>query len=704
MSLSSRHPQDGADQSAYSAQMGGRAWLGALLIAAGAIAAYWTSLDGQFFLDDYGSIVNNPHIRNLWPPSEAMSLPLWWPRSYETVYGRPILSLSLALNYALLGRQPQQPWGYHVGNLGIHICSGLLLFGVVRRTLQLPRLREDFHNRAPWIALAVALIWTVHPLNTECITYIVQRAESLMGMLFLLTMYCFLRGTQSRQGTLWYVLAVVTCLLGMGTKEGMVALPVIVFLLDWLYVAGSARAAWKARWKVHAALMACWLYPIGFFLYSEPFVPDPGDVYPTPWEYALTQFRSILLYLRYSLFPTGLLFTYQMPTVAAWTDVIPEALVVLTLIGGTVWALARGHWSALLGAWFFLPLLPSSSILPTADNASLHRMYLSLMPIIVLIVIAMDHILLRICARSERARKVAAVGLTLVVVVVLGYLTSQRNCDYRSDAALWCANIRVEPNNGLWHNNLGRTLLNEGRLDEAIARFQSAIPLDPELAAPYAYLGSALRQQGNRSAAVGRFQDAVHRNPTNPEIHKLLGITLMELGRRDEGIQALLKMTELEPNKPETCLQLAQAYVAIGRLIDAEAACRAALRRNDRHAGAHNHLGVILAQLGRSAEAEQEYRVALQLDPEHVEALNNLGLRLIRLGRYQEAVPLYESALLRAGKSPDLHNNFGYALLQLGRTTDAIEHFQRALQADPTHQLALENLRIARARVGNTSR
>ena len=695
MSMSRKRHSSNAESSAAPVNSQGRTWPGAILIATCALTAYWTSLHGAFFLDDYGSIVNNPHIRRLWPLSEAMSLPLWSPPSYETVYGRPVLSLSLALNYFLLGQQPQQPWGYHIGNLLIHISSGLLLFGLVRRTLQLPRMREYFGNRAMWIALAAAVIWTIHPLNTECVTYIVQRAESLMGMFFLLTMYSFLRGTQSGNGTMWYALSIVACLLGMGTKEGMIAAPILAFLTDWLFIAGSGRAAWKARWKIHAALFSCWIYPILFFIYSKPFTPDPGDVFPSPWLYALTQFRSIFLYVRYSLYPVGLVFNYQMPTANGLVDVIGEAIVVISLLSVLAWALNRGHWVALLGAWFFLPLFPSSSFLPTADNASLHRVYLSLMPIVVLIVIAIDYVLLRIFTRSDRSRAIGGFIMAGTAIAILGYLTSERNRDYRSAATLWSVNIHLEPNRGLWYNNLGRTVLEKGRVDEAVNLFKTAIERDPELAAPYAYLGSVLRDKQHHHEAIESFQKARRRNPTNPDIHKLLGRLMNEIGQREEGILTLQKMVELEPNKPETCLQLAQAYAAIGQPTEAEAACRAALLRNRNHPQAHNQLGVILTQLGRSAEAEAEYREALRLEPDQPEALNNLGSALIRRGQYDEAVPLYEAALRHVPENADLHNNLGFAYFKLGRTSDAQSHFRAALRNNPEHRLALENLQAA---------
>ncbi len=164
-------------------------WLGGVVIVVCGIVAFHNSFDGAFLYDDLGSIRHNQYINNLWNPIEAMSLPLI--NSGETVARRPVLSVSFALNRAVLGAEP---WGYHLINLAIHIAAALLLFGIVRRTLCLEQYRERYGTKSLGLALFIAVIWLVHPLQTESVTYIVQRAESLMGMLFLLTLYCSVRG------------------------------------------------------------------------------------------------------------------------------------------------------------------------------------------------------------------------------------------------------------------------------------------------------------------------------------------------------------------------------------------------------------------------------------------------------------------------------------------------------------------------------
>jgi len=200
-----------------------RAWLYPLLIFAAIMVAYANSFSGPFIFDDVLWISANPHIRHLWPLSNALQPP---PGAGT---GRPSVCLTLALNYAL---SALEPWSYHLFNLAIHASAALVLFGIVRRTLQGPRLRERFGAHANYLAAAIAILWGVHPMQTESVTYVIQRMESLMGLFLLLTLYCVIRGHDSPRRLWWYAGAVACCALGMGTKEGMAITPIIVLLYD----------------------------------------------------------------------------------------------------------------------------------------------------------------------------------------------------------------------------------------------------------------------------------------------------------------------------------------------------------------------------------------------------------------------------------------------------------------------------------------
>ncbi|HKD36710.1 MAG TPA: hypothetical protein VKB78_07910, partial [Pirellulales bacterium] len=307
-----------AGNGAESAFVGQRwSWPGTLLCAAvialAAVAVYWNSLGGQFMFDDQGWIVDNPSIRHLWPPGEWI-----FPSDAEHVGGRPVVSFTLALNYAIGGLDVT---GYHAVNLAIHILAALVLFGVSRRTLVLAaqrssaRAAQTLASVATPVSLATALVWVVHPLNTEAVSYVVQRAESLVSLLYLLTLYCVIRSVSATDGSLepprrtstrrWSVAAVLFCLLGMATKEVMVTVPLLVFLYDAIFLAGSFRRALAARWRLYLAMAATWTV-LAWTLAATDFHAKTTGVAVqnfTPFTYLLTEAEVIPHYLKLAVWP-----------------------------------------------------------------------------------------------------------------------------------------------------------------------------------------------------------------------------------------------------------------------------------------------------------------------------------------------------------------------------------------------------------------
>ena len=180
-----------------------------VMLVAGTALAYSNSFSGPLVFDDIASITENASLRS-WSPPWAPLIPQHG--AGNTVDGRPVLNFSLALNYAAGGTAVA---GYHLVNLLIHVAAALVLFGLVRRTLLLPRLAENFGRRSLPIAFATALLWALHPLQTESVTYIIQRAESLVSLFYLLTLYCFARGAVSPRPRRWLAAGTGACLCGM---------------------------------------------------------------------------------------------------------------------------------------------------------------------------------------------------------------------------------------------------------------------------------------------------------------------------------------------------------------------------------------------------------------------------------------------------------------------------------------------------------
>ncbi|HEX7508565.1 MAG TPA: hypothetical protein VF550_17460, partial [Polyangia bacterium] len=219
-----------------------KTWGAVGLLVVAVFLAYANSFHGPFIFDDVPSIVENQSIRHL-----GSARVLAAPPEALTTTGRPVVNLSLAINFAVGGLAVE---GYHAVNLALHILASLVLFALVRRTLLLPTLSARFGVTATELALSVALLWAIHPLQTESVTYVVQRAEAIGGLFYLLTLYCFLRGATAARGRAWYAATVGACVLGMASKEVMVSAPLIAVLYDRTFIAASLRDSLRRRWRL----------------------------------------------------------------------------------------------------------------------------------------------------------------------------------------------------------------------------------------------------------------------------------------------------------------------------------------------------------------------------------------------------------------------------------------------------------------------
>jgi tetratricopeptide (TPR) repeat protein len=695
------------------ARFGG--WLAAGVLVVAGVTAYANSFRGEFVYDDMDSIVENPYIRTLWPLSEAMSLPL--SDGGETVARRPLLSFSFALNRCLLGAEP---WGFHLVNLGIHIASALLLFGIVRRTLGLERYRSRWGDKATALALAIALLWEVHPLQTESVTYIVQRAESLMGMLYLATLYCSLRGfTSGRRTAYWYAAAVSACAAGMGVKEVMVTAPLMVFLYDGTFVSASYRDAWRRRWKFYAALAATWsVLLLSQALNWQAAGEDFTD--RSPLAYALTQPGVILYYLRLSFWPSPLVMDYNWPTAEGFLEIVPAACVVALLLGATAWGLYRRRWYGLVGAWFFLILAPSSSIVALNQNLEEHRMYLSLAAVVLLTVVAGAWLLQRLPAvwRSPLARQAAGAAV-LALAAGLTAQTVNRNDDYRTQVALWQQNIEDRPTSTVAHLSLGLNLFREGKVDEAIAQYRAGLAHNPKHSPTWCALGNAYASRGEFHESVAYYRQSLkadsdwhaphlglanalameHRweeatshylravsiDPASWDGYYDFAVALEAQGKFEKAIVNYRRSLEINPQNWSAQYKVGHLLAQEGLFVEAVIYFRQALRINPRHAGTHVALGATLQELGQYAEASSHFRQAIAIDPRNADAHFNLANSLASRGEFREAVVHYRQSLVIKPTDADAQCNLGATLLRLGMSDEALTHFREATRIDSRH-------------------
>ncbi|MBK8858223.1 MAG: tetratricopeptide repeat protein [Opitutaceae bacterium] len=648
-------------------------WLAGAAIALAALAAYHNSFGGPFLFDDEQSILHNPSIR-------SFSTALTPPGGFGfTVSGRPLLNLSLALNYAVSGTEV---WSYHALNLLIHVLAGLTLFGLVRRTLALPVLAGRFAGQELPAAFVIALLWTLHPLQTESVTYLIQRAESLMGLFYLLTLYGFVRAATAASARGWQVATVAACALGMACKEVMVTAPVVAVLYDRTFLAGSFRAAWERRRGLHAGLFATWL-PLAWLVATAG--GDRGGTFVlTPEAFAgywLTQFEAVARYLQLALWPSPLVFEYGVTPVTAWTQVLPYAVPVVAAAGATLWALRFRPVAGFLGAAFFLILAPTSLLPGITQTIVEHRMYLPLAAVIALVAGAV------MAALGRRVWPVL-----LVLALVAGGLTARRNADYQDEFRLWQDTVTKRPTSAKAQNNLGRVHFLRGELPEARQRYELAVSLDPGSAQTRYNLGLVLDATGQPEAAIAQYAEAVRILPYFAQARLRTASALLRLGRPAEAVAPAVEATRLLVEPAEAYFTLGQAQAMLGRPAEAAESYRAAVKHDPAQAEARLNLGIMLAQAGELAGAREQLGEAARLRPQLPEAHANLGIVLAESGRLPEAVASFQRALELRPDYAAAHYNLGNTLLRLGRVEEARGHFTAAVKAAPDFEAAREML------------
>jgi tetratricopeptide (TPR) repeat protein len=600
------------------------------------LAAYARTFTAPFVFDDIPAITQNTSIRDLTAWKEVL---LPGSMNGAGVAGRPIINLSLAINYAVSG---ESVWSYHALNLLVHLGAGLALFGVVRRTLLGPRLREKYGAHSFALALGAAGIWSLHPLQTESVTCVVQRTESMMGLFYLFTLYAFVRSVEIPGKMMpWGGFCWAACLLGMVSKEVMVSAPLLLWLYDGIFLAGSLAVAWRMRWRRYLGLTLTWIPLLLVMARSQGRGGTVGFGHGVgSWEYLLTQCHAVVLYLRLALWPHPLVLDYGMAVIRSAGMVWPQALLLVTLAAGTVVALVRRSPWGFLGAWFFVILAPSSSVVPlVTQTIAEHRMYLPLAAIVVAAVIGIQAVAGR------------GTGWVLAALAVLaGAGTYLRNEDYRSAERIWRDTIAKQPGNERAYYGLAMICDEQGRIAEAIAGYGTALKLNPDYANAHSNLAHDLVASGRMAEAVAHYEEVARLEPKLADPHIHLGALLVRLGRFEEAVREYNRVLEMLPSSGEDHFNLAQVYFRIGRIPEAISHYETAVRLRPDVAEMHFRLGNVRLKAEQFEAAVADYREAARLDPSLYEAQMNLAGVLVLLNRSGEAVGVYERALqLRPG-------------------------------------------------------
>ncbi|MCU0609544.1 MAG: tetratricopeptide repeat protein [Chitinispirillaceae bacterium] len=610
-----------------------------ILILVAAIVAYHGTFTAPFVFDDEFSIVKNSSIRTIWPLGAVLAPP----GDGNPVQGRPVLNLTFAINYALGGTAV---FGYHLVNLLIHILTALLLFGIIRRTLEVSRIPEHIRKAANGIALATALIWVVHPLTTAAVTYVTQRAESLAAFFCLLTLWCFIRSAAERKfyAVMWSMGAVAACVLGMATKEVMVSAPMIIFMYDAIFLSKGIRDVLKKRLLLHAALAATWFVLALLVIGAEGRGGTAGfNESVGALRYAGTQIWAIVHYIRLCFWPT-LVFDYG-TSMASAGEIILAALILIPLLAGIILGFRKHPNISFVGIVFFAILAPSSSFVPVAtQTVAEHRMYLPLAAVILLVVLAAFAAGKNLLSKNRFAGPLVCVAIS----VVFCYLTVQRNVVYQSEHSLWQDTLDKRPNNVRAATYLGSALMNDGSSDaQSLIMLNRAVSMDSAYGLAYANRGLVFARMRRFDDALRDYNRAVALRINRAELFNNRGILFGEAGRTAEAIADFTIAVQINPLFAAAHSNLGSAYVNVYKASANDSALAAftqaighyttAIRCDSQYVAAYRGRASAYGLRNMYAEAAHDCSGVIRCEPSDAVAYSDRAICEYHLGRYQEA-------------------------------------------------------------------
>ena len=665
-----------------------RSAIAGFLIVVTACAAYQGSLSGPFILDDEAAILRNPSIRSFQP----IWRPLLPPCDGSAVDRRPITNLSLALNYAVGGTAVH---GYHLANVAAHGAAALVLCWLVQRTLLLPVFRGQFAQTARGLALVTSLIWVAHPLQTNAVTYVIQRTEVLAGLFSFIALACTIHAAARPRFHGWHMAAVAACALAVGSKESAAALPVFILAYDALLLAGSWKQAIRHRWWFHGLMAATWVVPTIYLWRDRLFAVAQPEVSfvrrGLQVDYLLSQFQAICLYVKLALWPAPLILDYGPPPPPDAVSVALAAVPVLLAIAATALAVVRHRPIGLLGLLFFGALAPSSLIPIVPEWAAEKRMYVALVAVVLGAVIAVHAAgrwLLADRPGLALGRAAPLLGLACSAIAIIGLVavTARRNQDYRTELSIWEDNVAKCPRNPRGQSNLGLYLEAAGRTEEAAEHYRLALEYEPDSPIPLMNLAGLRSRSGDTKAACELYGRVVELLPDHARARRSYALALMADGRIDEAIGHLRRVAQARPDFVAARVDLAKALSRVDQGDEAVREMKAVVGLAPEDGELAASLGLMLARQGRTAEAIPLLEKAVRLRPDHAETRVNLGLALMAQNQFDPAIAQYREALRLKPGFPLAIVNLADALVAVHRPQEAIDLYRQALPTMPYDQ------------------
>ena len=625
---------------------------------------YANSLPNSFHYDDFHGIVYNSAIRDLRNTVAYFTDPSTLSLA-DYVDWRPVLQLTYAIDYALWGANAT---GFRIFNLLLHAASAILVYLIFLETTDAaPENRSNgFQWRLHGAAVVAAVLFVVHPANSQAVHYIWARSALLAAFFYLVAFYCFLRGplqrTAGRRGVLWHLAGIISYTLGLATKATVITLPAALLLYEYLSpILGTAQ---PKRFRIPGWERAKTFIPVvavslGYLCLRAFLLPDnfTGNLtaYPTtPLTYLLTSTRAWLYYLRFYLWPYPMIIDFHDFgwSYTLWDNRVLFALAVIIVVLSSAWRARRFVPSVtFFTVWFFIALFPETSFIPLTEPINCYRSYLAYAGLgIVVTKLGFDRSLwLRNRTKDDanqdlRDRWVVHGAVIVIILSVLAGMTIKQNLIWRNEVTLWSDVLQKDPANPRAYMSIGRYFLETSDPERAKEMLEKAVQLAPKSSSAYV----------------------------------LRGYLNSVLNRTSEALEDFNKAIELAPRAAYNWYQRAELYARLGQFEKALANYRVALSLKPRFTDAYFRMAIAFLQTGENARAMELCRKILEIDRYDSRAYKCVGRILFQQKNYAEAAAVYKQALGFLPESDELWLDLGIAYNQLSMFKEAGRAFQKS--------------------------
>jgi tetratricopeptide (TPR) repeat protein len=560
------------------------------------------------------------------------------------------------------------------------------------------------------IALFSSLLFIAHPIQTQSVTYIVQRMASMAGMFYLLAMLLYIKGRLSK-GTprlLYWVGMVLSYVFGLFTKENVAILPFFVALYE-LYFFQNLDLSPKGK-KIFTHLVGAVLL-IGvlmFIFWGKRYFDVIIEGYKirdfTLTERLLTQFRVVLYYVTLLLYPHPSRFNldYDFPISRGILDpptTFLAILIIAGLIGYSIWIAKKRPFLSFCILWYFGNLVIESSIFPL-EMVFEHRLYLPAIGPLILFVILVVGGWEKIKG-TERRRQETESSLRRdlplwIVFLLISFLfclgSYQRNTIWKDEITLWEDCVKKSPNKPRVHNNLGFYLVKDKIFEKGVEELNIALKLDPKHINARFNLGLTYGEMKLFDKAIVHLKEYLRLAPEDPEGYNEIGLISLQMNKMDEAVLFFKKGLEIKPNIAKLHANLGNAYLQGGMLDEAIFEYRKAMHYDLNLTSLHIKLAEAYEKKGLPDVAMEEIKKALQVDPSLYEAHIVMGASYIQKGRIDEAIAELNRGLKYNTEDPNIYNNLGVAYRRKQLLDEAIANYKKAIEVDPSFSEARVNL------------